>query len=889
MAEVPYVPVSQVKNTDASGAMISVPNATARAFGEGVGIAMQRVGAAGQQMADAVAHQTLEFQKIQNETAANNILLAGAEKIAQEELKLKQLDGENAVNYLPTYNENVKKIRESIVGGSDNSEVARLVDTALRRRATDAIISGAGYAGGQARVAREASRNGLIATSQTEAAQAGELEFERSVQTIEKIATEQAEEKFGKGNPGVQAYVQQQLSEAYQKRTETLAMSDPERAKKFMEDNRTKFTADGLQRGLETINRSAVTVGSRNIALRTMPVLGNMGPAAGAIKAIESGNKYDSEGEWITKKNGTRDQAIGAYQVMRSNIPSWTKEVLGVSMTAEEFKANKAAQDRVFQVKFKQAYDKYGTIEDAVSVWFTGRPYAQAVREGALDVNITVQEYVARFQRAMGTAGIGSDLAAPSTISAEETSQWVKRAREEAQKQFPDNPTVADQAEARVLQAAGRQNSLSDKYRTQQLQSVMDAAMGTGRDKPPTHLEELFGGNKDLSAAYYALNPEQRQQINKVLIENARGKVRTWTPEAIQEEARIRGMAEDNPEEFKKLVIPALPLPKDGIDKLVQLQKEMIGGKSRDGSVTQAMNVVKSTGFMEQMDIDPKTDPERYQTFLGVLEHAMESWRLQNPRHQGPIPQDAIVKMLPALAKEVPQSRRGAAKVLDAITDPPTKPAFEANPDQAVKDAVSGTRTMDQILMDSGVPGQVLQPLRQLFFQRNGRAPRMDELRQMYFSSPSILKKFPPTKEIPGFTPRRDSMLEGGGGQAVAQGDSGEDTIETPQRYGNEAGVDFAGARGFLRKGGDGSSRQKVTKRESLEKPSDNVFAEFDRIGTALDKMANESPTDDHLSFAEDFKRAVELYRKAPTESRKRRMEALLDEAEEMLDNEAGR
>lgn len=749
MAEVPYVPIPQVRNTDASGAMISVPNANAQAFGEGVGAAMQRVGAAGQHAADTIAHKTIEFQNIQNETTANNILLAGAEKLAQEELKLKQLDGENAVNYLPTYNENVRKIREQVAGGADNPAVARLVDTALRRRATDAIISGAGYAGSQARVAREASRNGLIATSQNEAASAGDVEFARSVETIERIATEQAEEKFGKGNPGVQAYVQQQLSEAYQKRTETLSMTDPERAKKFMEDNRTKFTADGLQRAMENINRSAATVGSRNIALRTMPLMANMGPVAGAIKAIESGGRYDQDGEWITKKDGSRDQAIGAYQIMRSNIPSWTKEVLGVEMSVDEFRANKAAQDRVFQVKFKQAYDKYGTIEDAVSVWFTGRPYKQAVAAGAKDINIPVQEYVARFQRALGTAGIGSDLSAPATVSAADTDAWVKRAREEAQRQFPDNPTVADQAEARVMQAVGRQNSVGEKYRTQQFQSVSDAAMGAGRDKLPTHLEELFNGDKKLQTAYYALSPEQRQQVNRVLIDNARGKVRVWDDKAIAEESRVRGMAETDPEQFKQLFIPGLPIPKEGIDKLVQLQKDLISGKQRDGSVTDAAGVVKASGMLDQMGIDPERDPDRYNAFMGVLERSIESWRLANPRHQGPVPKDAILKMLPELARSTILRKNNWLPDNE-------KPAFEVNPNEAVTNAVRATRSQEQVLMEQGIPGTVIQPLKSQYFQRYGRAPTDEELKTMYFNSPGVLKRFPPTKAIPGRTPRGD-------------------------------------------------------------------------------------------------------------------------------------
>lgn len=57
---------------------------------------------------------------------------------------------------------------------------------------------------------------------------------------------------------------------------------------------------------------------------------------AHSIGSLESGNKYDALGP--KQANGT--QAVGRYQVMTSNIPSWTKEVLGQAMSAEDFRNN---------------------------------------------------------------------------------------------------------------------------------------------------------------------------------------------------------------------------------------------------------------------------------------------------------------------------------------------------------------------------------------------------------------------------------------------------------------------------------------------------------------------------------------------------------------------
>lgn len=122
--------------------------------------------------------------------------------------------------------------------------------------------------------------------------------------------------------------------------------------------------------------------------------------AATALGQIESSGDYSAIGDKITNKDSMYygDRAYGMHQVMGKNIAPWTKKYLGKEMTKEQFLADSEAQDNLVRAFLTTEYEKHGTIEDAVSVWFTGRPLKKATEEGAADQNITVNEYVSRFR-----------------------------------------------------------------------------------------------------------------------------------------------------------------------------------------------------------------------------------------------------------------------------------------------------------------------------------------------------------------------------------------------------------------------------------------------------------------------------------------------------------
>jgi len=123
-------------------------------------------------------------------------------------------------------------------------------------------------------------------------------------------------------------------------------------------------------------------------------------PYQQAIKSIESsGGNYGLVGP--VTANG--DRAYGAYQVMGSNVPDWTQKHFGTRLTPAQFLQNKAAQDAVFNGEFGSYLQQHGNPQDAASMWFSGRPLAQAANSS--DGYINTRQYVDKFNKALGFSG----------------------------------------------------------------------------------------------------------------------------------------------------------------------------------------------------------------------------------------------------------------------------------------------------------------------------------------------------------------------------------------------------------------------------------------------------------------------------------------------------
>lgn len=87
-----------------------------------------------------------------------------------------------------------------------------------------------------------------------------------------------------------------------------------------------------------------------------------------AIAEQESGGNYGAVGVWVGG-----DRAYGKYQVMGANIPSWTKQYVGYSMTPQQYLNSPSAQEKVARGKLKSYFNQYGA-RGAASAWYSGNP-----------------------------------------------------------------------------------------------------------------------------------------------------------------------------------------------------------------------------------------------------------------------------------------------------------------------------------------------------------------------------------------------------------------------------------------------------------------------------------------------------------------------------------
>lgn len=130
---------------------------------------------------------------------------------------------------------------------------------------------------------------------------------------------------------------------------------------------------------------------------------------ARAIDTIEAGGNYGLRGPLITRPTSMYrgDRAYGRFQVMGRDVPRLTRQFFGRELTPEQFLADPAAQNAVFQGEFGRLVQRFGNPIDAAQAWFAGESSVGA--RGALDRNdaqagfagTSVRDYRSRFSTAL--------------------------------------------------------------------------------------------------------------------------------------------------------------------------------------------------------------------------------------------------------------------------------------------------------------------------------------------------------------------------------------------------------------------------------------------------------------------------------------------------------
>lgn len=398
----------------------------------------------------------------------------------------------------------------------------------------------------------------------------------------------------------------------------------------------------------------------------------DMGRAKAAISGIESGGNYGALGP-VTK---TGDRAYGKYQVMGANIPSWTREALGRSMTPAEFLRDPETQEKVFEHHFGKSVQRYGNAADAASVWFSGRPIARA--GNATDIlGTTVPGYVNKFMAAYGGGGQPAGGRVPRMMTAP--------AFATAGGQIP--PAFTGAAAAPVLNAMSPEliNALATPPQQPLAPAGVPASSPTPAEgQPAQQAPAPFGKGKEqeskarvdsalrkMAQAYQALEEEGSVASTKRgALANVGAYLRGTAPGQVVERA-LATTAQERRDELQSLarqlitdIKNATGMSAQELNSNVELQ-QMLLAVSNPTQSTQAVrrilnNLSDRFGIGAKLDIKERTEPAPKESGVPRGRRGAEA-----PATTEAQPQRAIVKTGTYNGKKVVQYSDGSVEYAD--------------------------------------------------------------------------------------------------------------------------------------------------------------------------------------------------------------------------------
>ena len=125
-----------------------------------------------------------------------------------------------------------------------------------------------------------------------------------------------------------------------------------------------------------------------------------------AIGQHESGGSYSA----VNSSSG----ALGKYQVLPSNVPSWTKQALGYSLTPQQFLHSPGAQEKTV-AKIMGGYLRQYGVAGTIAAWYGGPGVArnQSSWNQPVPGGPTIRQYVDDIMARMGMPGAGGKPGTP--------------------------------------------------------------------------------------------------------------------------------------------------------------------------------------------------------------------------------------------------------------------------------------------------------------------------------------------------------------------------------------------------------------------------------------------------------------------------------------------
>jgi hypothetical protein len=381
MPQVPYTGVPDVQPEERT--ISNAPQLNIRvdpnAFGANVGHAVEQLGGTLDKVGDELWQRAVAFQQIKNQSELDNLNTQFLQETAPIHARFSALQGKNPNDELPNYLSDLQATRERIGAGASNPQVARLFDSTTRNQIARDYFNGAGHAGEQLKIYQNQSVTGHIDALAHSAGLSpfDDAGFDKRVADTNQLARERAALQ---GLDPDEA-VSKETSRLWSERLTAMAVKDPFTAKTLLQSawDKGQIRSDDYAKLDKGIQYQQNTTGARNISSDIMNgrnwSLGDrqipIEQAKNIIGGVESGNTYNLTTDSHTKMG----RALGRFQVMETNLPSYLKNAGLPPMSPEDFLKDHVAQDKVFEANF--GMDKYGSFNEAAAQWRSGHGVLQ--------------------------------------------------------------------------------------------------------------------------------------------------------------------------------------------------------------------------------------------------------------------------------------------------------------------------------------------------------------------------------------------------------------------------------------------------------------------------------------------------------------------------------
>lgn len=623
MPQVPYQGAPSVAPQDQATPYKS-DAAPLDAFGGAVAAATQHLGQVSETAGSEIFARGYAMQELNQQAQATEAVAKFTTDMGQKYADFTSLEGKNAVDAFHPFLDNINSTRDQYKQDLDSPFAQHLYDQETRNQQARFTMSAAGHAGQQNKAYVLGASKSSVDAAGDQVAQMPDNDEAASTALgkVESAVRFQGQVQ-GKDPAAIDQDVVNAKSDLISKRIQSMAKSQPYAAQKLVDQYSKSgdLLAADSGRLQDFIQKQRWGVASRNEASAVMAGndthfgSGIVEPdrAADAIRQIESSGNYQS----VHPKTG----ALGAYQVLPSNLSPWLKQAGMSDMTPQEFLQNKQAQDQLFNYKFDQYQKGYvddrgvqvgGSFNDAARMWFAGEHSSPATK--ASDGGNTAPEYIVKAN---------AQLAQNANLK-----QLTDAGRQRAAELAPGDDVFGDYVTSHIEQLHNQQTAIQKNLEFDNRQTI-EGALVTGMQdgKIPTSVADLKTDPKVAAAWDGMQSSDQRKYLN-ILAHNAKGDVAMTEPR-LQTYSNLKGLAITNPDAFLHSDVINADLPMAARKELVSMQAQVFKKQDVAPQTTRALGqlapLLQASGF-------DKTDKDAYAEFSGALHDQLSQYQLDNKK-----------------------------------------------------------------------------------------------------------------------------------------------------------------------------------------------------------------------------------------------------------------